>query len=452
MNYNNLYNTNQLKSVIGFLNDYTVIDLETTGLDPYKDEIIEMAAVKVRSGQVVNTCSYLVKPSRPISRKIESITGITNNNLRRSPNIRMVFQKYLDFIGNDIVVGHNVVAFDREFIQKACYCLRCRPFTNDALDTLIYARRYRLDVFDYRLATLSEHFNIKHNAHRALGDCLATHGCYEILKNMFNVVLERKNVKFGKLIEGYYITHFFRGASIMCEREVPAEVFIGDSVDLFPNGDFDIEHESREIAVVAQPVNRRLGYLCHGKIEQMINDYYKCRDKVLGIVSEISNGRENARIDLIFMKKINSNSIEITEKESYTSKEADIYSFQYANLINDCIHNLNVTIDPLSFCSRYNVMLSCAKELLKMESVIKFNGEKPSHFFDRIEEQKYELTNDFVDRYYKAAVEKINSLKTTQAKKNNADKLSTTLIELRNKFPNELSDKIDSIMLSIKNI
>ena len=88
--------------------NYTVIDIETTGLDPSFDEIIELAAIRVRDGVITDSFSSLVKPSHEVSDFISALTGINNDMLSDAQAIYDVLPKYIDFIGDDIIIGHNV--------------------------------------------------------------------------------------------------------------------------------------------------------------------------------------------------------------------------------------------------------------------------------------------------------------------------------------------------------
>ena len=86
------------KSVIDFPSTYTVLDIETTGLDPRYCEIIEISAMKYSSGQNIGTFSTLVKPSEPIDEYITSLTGITNDMLKSAPDISETMQKFYNFV------------------------------------------------------------------------------------------------------------------------------------------------------------------------------------------------------------------------------------------------------------------------------------------------------------------------------------------------------------------
>jgi DNA polymerase-3 subunit epsilon/ATP-dependent DNA helicase DinG len=93
------------------------IDIETTGLDPQKDAIIEIAAVRFNGARVEKEWSSLINPGRPIPRQITQLTGISDEMVRNAPPVRDVTRELADFVGNDTVVGHNI-RFDLSFLQK----------------------------------------------------------------------------------------------------------------------------------------------------------------------------------------------------------------------------------------------------------------------------------------------------------------------------------------------
>lgn len=186
-------NINQKRSLQIKMSDYVVLDVETTGLKPDRDEIIELSAIKIRNNTVVNEFSRLIKPNHPVSSLITDITGITNKMLKNAPRISEVLPLFLRFVGNDIIIGHNIVKFDRKFIENACSNLKLPAFNNDAIDTLCISRNLNLDTPNNKLTTLTEYFGINHkNAHRALSDCYATYELYEILKD-FGLEEERRH-------------------------------------------------------------------------------------------------------------------------------------------------------------------------------------------------------------------------------------------------------------------
>lgn len=99
-----------------FPSNYIVFDIETTGLNPKQDEIIEIGAVKIVNHQVVDTFSELIRPNQKISSFITQLTGITNEMVQEAKDIETVLAEFLLFINDQILIGHNV-QFDLSFIR-----------------------------------------------------------------------------------------------------------------------------------------------------------------------------------------------------------------------------------------------------------------------------------------------------------------------------------------------
>lgn len=165
-------------SLTKVVSDYTVIDIETTGLDPSFCEIIELAAIRFRGGKPVNSFSSLVRPSEPLDDFITDLTGITNDMLSDAPDIKAALPRFAEFIGQDVLVGHNV-NFDINFLYDNFLSYLDRPLSNDFIDTMRLARRLFPDLGHYKLVSLVIFFHIQHDqAHRALSDCEATGAVY----------------------------------------------------------------------------------------------------------------------------------------------------------------------------------------------------------------------------------------------------------------------------------
>lgn len=164
------------------IKDYTVVDIETTGLSYNNDEIIEIGALKIRDDQIVDQFEVLIKPSQPVSYFITNLTGITNEMLlQKGISIKEALLQYHDFVGNDIICGHNV-SFDINFINNKFQKTFKYNYKPTTLDTMSIARRVVL-CENYKLKTLCAHFNItQRNAHRALDDVSSTHQVLLALK------------------------------------------------------------------------------------------------------------------------------------------------------------------------------------------------------------------------------------------------------------------------------
>lgn len=167
-----------VRPVLDFVADYTVIDIETTGLDPEEHEITELAAMRVRNHQVDSTFQILVNPQRIIPPEVVDLTHITNDMVAGQPTLGEVIDIFKEFIGNDILVGHNIFGFDAAFINSK---IPNSPITNKVIDTMWIARKVlKNEASSFKLSAVCECLGIKEvGAHRALYDAEATYLCYE---------------------------------------------------------------------------------------------------------------------------------------------------------------------------------------------------------------------------------------------------------------------------------
>lgn len=176
------------KSLIDIPNNYVVFDIETTGLDPEFDEIIEIGAVKIKDGIKIDTFNSLIKPEYEIDEFITELTGITNGMVENAPSIDEVLPKFMDFIRDYIIIGHNV-NFDINFIYVNLEELNIPPITNDFVDTLRISRRLIPELKHHKLSDLANYFNIDTNgSHRSLKDVEIT---LEVLKNLNTMIIEK---------------------------------------------------------------------------------------------------------------------------------------------------------------------------------------------------------------------------------------------------------------------
>ena len=163
--------------------DYVCVDLETTGLNPKTDKIIEIGAVKVKNGVVVDTFSRFVYPGRKLEEKITTLTGISDSNLEGQPGIEAVLPEFLDFAENLPLLGHSVL-FDYSFLKRAAVNSRL-TFERKGIDTLKIARKYLTELPSRNLGALCSYFQIPHHAHRAYEDAQATSQLYHKLCELF---------------------------------------------------------------------------------------------------------------------------------------------------------------------------------------------------------------------------------------------------------------------------
>lgn len=193
------------KSLLDFPNSYTVIDIETTGFDFKHDSIIEIGAIKYVDGIIIDTFNELLKPDsyleynsneeisgdyieqdgikiQYINDYIIHLTGITNSMLNSARNTSDVLSDFFDFIGSDILIGHNV-NFDINFLYDSINNILGKDLTNDFIDTLRFARIWLKKLEDKTLHGLVSYYNIPPNTfHRALSDCSSANALFQALK------------------------------------------------------------------------------------------------------------------------------------------------------------------------------------------------------------------------------------------------------------------------------
>ena len=165
-----------------YVKDYVVFDLETTGLNPTEDAIIEISGIKVRDNQVKEEFSTLVNPGMPIPYAATRVNGITDRMVAEAPAGKQAVGDFLDFVGTDILVGHNIHTFDTNFLYDAAFKEWGRKVQNDYIDTLYLAKSCLPQLPHHRLTDIASYFQIEtKGAHRALCDCVMNQQCYEKL-------------------------------------------------------------------------------------------------------------------------------------------------------------------------------------------------------------------------------------------------------------------------------
>ncbi len=158
-----------------------VFDLETTGLDPVKNEIIEIGAMKIESGEVRGVFNKLVNPGAPLPSEIVNITGITDEMLKDAPSIRDVLPEFLEFIGASAMIAHNA-DFDMPFIREKLKSNLGKNLGNRSICTLMLSRILLPNLENHKLHTVAGYFKIPVYArHRAIGDVEAT---FQVWQNL----------------------------------------------------------------------------------------------------------------------------------------------------------------------------------------------------------------------------------------------------------------------------
>ena len=180
---------------------FVVFDIETTGFSAAEDRIIEIGAVKITDGAIVDRFSTFVNPEVPIPFEIQQLTHITDDMVLEAPKIEEALPAFLDFVGESALVAHNA-GFDVGFIEQKCVRLgRSRTFTS--VDTVGLARVLLPTLSKYKLNIVAKALNISlENHHRAVDDAAATAEIYvkfiEMLKERGMTTLKEVNA-FGDM-------------------------------------------------------------------------------------------------------------------------------------------------------------------------------------------------------------------------------------------------------------
>jgi DNA polymerase III epsilon subunit family exonuclease len=163
--------------------DFVVFDLETTGLDFENCEIIEIGAVKVRNGKIIQTFETLIKPKKPIPSDATEINHITNDMVKDCLPYEKIIPDFYKFTRNSIMVAHNAefdITFTRKFGKICGY-----NFDNEVVDTLAMSKKLLKGIKNYKLSTICEYLKISLiGAHRAINDTIATAKCFIKLAEM----------------------------------------------------------------------------------------------------------------------------------------------------------------------------------------------------------------------------------------------------------------------------
>ena len=174
---------------MGFDDEYVAFDLETTGLYPRHDRIIEIGAVVMKEGKELDRFQTFVDPQCRLSREVSELTGITDDMLRGAPKIEQVLPELIRFIGNRPLVAHNA-RFDACFVTRECERLGIEYKLN-AIDTLILSQNLLPNLNKYKLDVVAKEFELgDFNHHRAADDAVI---CGQILEKLF-VKLEEMGI------------------------------------------------------------------------------------------------------------------------------------------------------------------------------------------------------------------------------------------------------------------
>lgn len=167
-------------SVAKYVENYCVMDLETTDTNCLKAKVVEISVIKVRNSEVVDEFSTLINPHCHIPEDATAVNHISDDMVANSPCFEEIIDSFSSFVGDDVIVGYNNASYDMNIIYDLFMNLRGKAFSNNYIDVLHAAKRSLPELKRVNLETVSQYFSLNtEGEHRALKDCYLTKMCYE---------------------------------------------------------------------------------------------------------------------------------------------------------------------------------------------------------------------------------------------------------------------------------
>ena len=196
--------------------NYIIFDLETTGLYPNVDDIIEFGAIKYENGVKVDSIQFFIKPNKHLSDTIIELTGINNHDLENAISQELGIKKIIEYIGDSVLIAHNGINFDFRFLASKAEKYLGINLTNTVIDTLHIARSIYPNWKSHTLQKMCKEFKIEYGedeAHRADYDAMVLNSCWSRLMQDFNNLEIRSikdlNVKLDSVrLKSFYQSYF----------------------------------------------------------------------------------------------------------------------------------------------------------------------------------------------------------------------------------------------------
>ena len=163
------------------------LDLETTGLNPRTDQILEIGAVKMKEGEVCDTFAAFVNIGKPVPDFIVGLTGITDEMARGGLPIGEAMESFLSFCQDIPILGHNIM-FDYGFLKQNAVNMG-KTFEREGIDTLSIAKKFLPELPSRSLGSICLHYGIRQEKrHRAYEDAVSAYRIYERMKEEFEQI------------------------------------------------------------------------------------------------------------------------------------------------------------------------------------------------------------------------------------------------------------------------
>lgn len=300
---------------------FVAFDVETTGLDSTRDSMIELAAIKVIDGKIVNSKDFifqeLIHPyKKRIPEYIEGMTGITNDMVHNAREMWDVFTDFYEFSKDYIWVGYNCMSFDSKFLARAGRYSNIKIY-NEFFDVMKYAYKFK-EKLNYTgnkisLNSIADIFEIENpNAHRSLSDAITTAKVYmkllemddEIVENIDEEIIQEKAEQVSKGVECKKKEKSKKSCAILFEYGATAS-----HVNTIMNSNYSLE----ELKYKPEKLTELFGDYKSIKIKEIINKIKDLNQKSIFELCEY--GLSKGIADELFEKKITIEMLEIMNHE-----------------------------------------------------------------------------------------------------------------------------------------
>ena len=354
--------------------EFSVLDVETTGLSSRTNRVIEIGIVKIQNLKIADKYSTLINPGCDIPYFITQFTGISNSDVEYSPSFFNAAEEIEEFIGNSIVSGHNL-SFDEGFLRYEFIRNGFEPLSNLNVCTLKLARKILPTLRSKSLASVSEHLKIKNKkSHRALSDAEAT---AQILIKLIKKLSKEKGVKtVQQLLE-------FESSLISTNHNLKVSKDISESLYSLPNapGVYYFLNKKNEIIYV-------------GKAKSL-------KDRVKSYFAANTIGKQ---------KKIAKQAAKIKTEVTNSELTALLLEAESIKQINPK-HNWQLK----KYGNKYFIRISRTHKYPKPEITTKFNFDGNDYFGLFISRKKAEVVRDIIDKTF--ALRECNDKEFSKGKK-----------------------------------
>lgn len=351
--------TSELPSTLLKDAEFSVLDVETTGLSARNNRVIEIGIVKVKNLKVVDKYTTLINPECEIPYFITQFTGISNSDVEHSPNFNDAAEKIEYFIGNSIVSGHNL-SFDEGFLRYEFIRNGFEPLSNLNVCTLKLARKIFPELKSKSLASVTAHLGIKNrDSHRALSDAEAT---AQILIKLIKLLSKEKAIKtIQQLIE-------FESSLVSSNLNLKLSKEMSDSLYSLPDapGVYYFLNKNNEIIYI-------------GKAKSL-------KDRVRSYFASTVTGKT---------KRIVRQAAKIKTEVTNSELTALLLEAESIKLINPR-HNSQLK----KYGNKYFVRISRTHKYPKAEITTKFDFDGNDYFGLFISRKKAEVVLDIIDKTF----------------------------------------------------